>query len=157
MQEVILTRLWRDDKQTLGVLVVPKNDLWVCKTLELSWKNNQPNISCISAGTYLCTYTRSNRLSQIAGADVYTYELVNVKGRTGIRIHSANYYFQLEGCIALGSALKDLNADARLDLIHSGETVKQFEALMQGKNFWLIIQERIYTNLSQQQTPEVQS
>lgn len=135
-----LTRYIQNDKQSLGVWVFAKNDLWVAKTLELPWKDNASNISCIPDGAYTCKYTRSNRLSKLKGVDVFTYELVDVPDRAGIRIHSANYFYQLLGCIAMGSALKDLNADGQLDVIHSGDTVDAFVKVMEKKDFILNIE-----------------
>jgi hypothetical protein len=67
------------------------------------------------------------------------YEVLSVPNRAGIRIHSANYYLQLLGCIAIGSALKDLNADGEMDTLHSGDTVRAFEVLAAGKPFQLTI------------------
>jgi hypothetical protein len=135
-----LIRTSHDSRQTLGVLIASAGDkLFTCKTLELAWKDNQPNISCVPAGRYKCYYTRSSVLSAKKGADVFTYEVIGVPGRTGIRIHSANYFHQLRGCIALGAAHKDLNADTIMDLVHSGETVKAFESFMNKEAFALEI------------------
>lgn len=136
-----IQRILLNDKQTLGILtaVNTNDEIFVCKTLELAWKDNKPNISCIPSGVYECKYTRSNRLSQVKGTDFYTYEVLGVKGRAGIRIHAANYFFQLLGCIALGSAHKDLNLDQQLDLVHSGTTITQFENFMERKPFILRI------------------
>lgn len=127
------------DKQSLGTLIYAQPELFVCKTLELPWKLNQNNISCIPTGIYTCIWTRSNRLSTLAGYDVFTYELSGVQGRLGIRIHSANYFYQLLGCIALGDTLKDINLDGQLDVIHSGATVDKFNTLMNKENFELRI------------------
>lgn len=127
-----------DGKQTLGTLtVILDKELFVCKSLELPWEDNKNNISCIPKGSYLAMYTRSNRLSGAAGHDVFTYEVMNVPGRAGIRIHSANYFFQLLGCIAMGDALKDINIDGELDVIHSGATVGKFNELMNKEDFML--------------------
>jgi hypothetical protein len=135
-----LVRFFSDDRQTLGTLTVVKNEnIFVCKTLELAWKGNKPDISCIPEGEYPCIYTRSRRLSELKGRDIFTYEVLNVPGRAGIRIHSANYFFQLKGCITLGSALKDLNLDGSLDIIHSGDTVQRFNLFMECKSFRLIV------------------
>lgn len=139
MIQVSLIRYYESLKQILGILTVPGKELFVCKTLELGWLNNQNNISCIPKGAYSCVWTRSNRLSALAGKDIFTYEILNVTGRAGIRIHSANYYYQLKGCIALGSATKDINADGELDVIHSGATVQQFNDLMKAQPFLLVI------------------
>jgi hypothetical protein len=138
MRTVQLFHTLQNDKQSLGTISMP--DLgFNCKTLELPWKNNEPQVSCIPDNIYLCKWTRSNRLSKLAGHDVYTYEIMNVPGRSGIRIHSANYFFQLLGCIALGDALKDINMDQQLDVIHSGKTVARFAEAMDYKDFYLDI------------------
>src|SRR6266496_808896 len=144
MKEVFITRQQSTENETLGSLAFTPEagGLFECKTLELPWLENKAGLSCIPIGKYECNYTRSSRLSLEAEKNylksygtpsakrinVFTYELLNVPGRVGIRIHSANYFFQLLGCIALGSLLKDLNADQQLDVIHSGNTLRAFEA-----------------------------
>ena len=65
----------------------------------------------------------------------FTYEVMDVPQRAGIRIHSANFTRQLLGCIALGDLLKDLDADGTTDILHSGKTVEEFEAIMEEKEF----------------------
>lgn len=133
-----IERILLNDKQSLGILTALNADMmFICKTLELAWKDNKPNVSCIPPGVYECKYTRSNRLSQLKGKDVLTYEVLGVKNRSGIRIHSANYFYQLHGCIALGSAHKDINIDQQLDVVHSGKTVSEFEEFMNYKSFVL--------------------
>jgi hypothetical protein len=124
------------NEQTLGVLVC---ETFTCKTLELRWSNNESNKSCIPTGVYIVKYTRSNRLSKVHGKDFFTYEIQGVKDRAGIRIHSANYFFQLLGCIALGDELKDINLDSQLDVVHSGATIKKFEEFMNYEDFELTI------------------
>lgn len=138
MRIVQLNHTLQNEKQSLGSIFI-KDLIFKCNTLELPWKNNEPQISCIPDGIYLCKWTRSNRLSKVSGHDVYTYEIMNVPGRAGIRIHSANYFFQLLGCIALGDSLKDLNMDQQLDVVHSGATVKKFAEIMEYKDFMLEI------------------
>lgn len=140
MITVLLTRVVSSTKQTLGGLVLPLlNEIFTCKTLELPWLDNANDISCIPAGTYPCKWTRSNRLSKLAGHDVYTYEVLNVPNRAGVRIHSANYFYQLKGCIALGDAHKDINIDGHLDVLHSGTTCAKFAAALNYEDFYLTI------------------
>lgn len=135
-----IERFYNSPKQALGVITACKgNEIFTAKTLERGWLNNAPSISCIPSGRYQVQWTRSNRLSKLKGEDVFTYEILNVPGRSGIRMHSANYYYHLEGCIALGSAHKDLNADQELDLIHSGNTMTAFADFMERKPFKLEI------------------
>ncbi len=136
MKKVLLTRTSGNEKQTLGVLSV---DGFTCKTLELPDKNNASRVSCIPEGTYICKFTKSPLFSKNAGRDVFTYAVLNVPKRAGIRIHSANYARQLLGCIATGSAHKDLDADGQLDVIHSGDTMKKFEEFINREDFELTI------------------
>lgn len=146
-----------DIRQTLGVMNVD-NGGFVSKSLELPWKNNDNNISCIPIGKYTCKYTRSPRMSvehltrwlkknvgkteadcPESEKNVYTYEIMNVPKRGGVRIHSANYFHQLRGCIALGNAAKDMDMDGCDDISHSGQTIKAFEKYMNYEDFELEI------------------
>ena len=77
---------------TNGKLLV--NQQPICHTIELPWKNNQQNISCIPEGTYpLC-----RRYSEKFG---WHLQVQNVPGRDLILLHPANNaLLELEGCIA---------------------------------------------------------
>lgn len=131
---VVVRRILLNDFQSLGVLYCISNgQLFIAKTLELPQKGNQPKISCIPPGVYQCRYTLSPSFKK------HTYEILDVPGRSGIRIHSANYATQLLGCIALGSALKDINNDGHQDVIHSGNTMEEFEKIMSYESFELEI------------------
>lgn len=158
LREATLSRYLYTEKQTLGTIGVIGNPIFFAKSLELAWQNNESNISCIPVGRYLCKWTRSNRISRESLSrwlkknpgkteadapeevkNVFTYEVMGVPGRAGIRIHSANYFFQLRGCIALGSEHKKLNLDEQLDVTHSGDTCRRFAEYMGKNDFYLII------------------
>jgi len=130
MPTVILKRAYSNGKQQLGDLIT---DSFTCKTLELAWKNNATNISCIPVGEYLCEWTFSPKFMR------YTYEVKNVPKRSGIRFHTANFFFSLNGCIALGTHYGDLNKDDSADLINSSITMDKFNKLMNKKTFKLKI------------------
>lgn len=131
---VEITRTLSDNKQTLGVLEAQKNGVkLICKTLEIAWKNNAINISCIPTGEYKVKWSFSNTFKR------FTYEITNVPGRSGIRIHPANYFHQLKGCIALGDKLVDMNGDGKLDITSSRITLEMFENFMDHKEFTLKI------------------
>lgn len=134
--KVILTRTDKTDKSTLGIWSLTKSDgfSWVCKTLELPDKGNQQKISCIPVGEYDVIWSFSPSMKK------FTYEIINVPGRAGIRIHSANFTKQLLGCIALGDIQKDINGDGTTDILHSGATLEKFEELMNKQHFKLKIQ-----------------
>lgn len=131
---VTIDRTKYTSKQVTGYLVAKNAGAsFTCKTLELPDLNNAPNISCIPKGVYEVSYTLSPRLMK------YTYEIKGVPNRSGIRFHSANYFSDLKGCIALGNGLVDINKDGELDTINSRATIKAFEGFMGNKPFTLII------------------
>lgn len=136
MKKVLINRFSGNEKQTLGILTTEN---FSCKTLELPDKNNASRISCIPTGVYICNYTKSPLFSKNACKPVFTYEILNVPKRGGIRIHSANFARQLLGCIALGAAHKDLDIDGQLDVINSGDTMRKFEEVMNKEDFELTI------------------
>lgn len=130
MKTVIVKRETYESKQATGTLTV---EGFTCKTLERPDLNNQRNISCIPKGEYICKYTFSPKFMK------YTYEVQNVPNRSSIRIHSGNYFFDIQGCILLGSALSDINKDGSKDVINSRITVNKLEQLLGKKDFKLII------------------
>lgn len=132
MKTLILTRTNDDGKQTKGTLR-SKDGIWGRFTLERPWKNNQTNISCIPKGEYLVKWTFSYRFLR------YTYQVMNVPGRSGIRFHKGNFFFNVEGCILLGSGYSDINHDGEVDIINSTQTMKEFEILMGQEDFHLTI------------------
>ena len=48
--ELVLHRTEYTDKETFGVLFCAGT--WVCLTLELPWRDNARNVSCIPEGRY---------------------------------------------------------------------------------------------------------
>lgn len=79
----------------------------------------------------------------------WCYELQDVQGRTFILIHSANWYQELLGCLALGASIADVmdltgkwlgKAGAKqLGVTSSVATVARFNAHMDQKDFMLTI------------------
>ena len=101
-------------------------------TLELPWKNNQRRISCIPPGTYKGV----KRTSPKYGLHVH---ILDVPGRDLILMHNANYVTQLEGCIAVGEEIRDINADGTLDVTNSVKTLKKLVSLLPD-SFTIIIE-----------------
>lgn len=87
----------------------------------------------IAAGTYPLKYTRSPRFSRARSiklgkpVDVYTPEILNVTGRSGLRIHVANFVRQLKGCIAPGFVFRDIDGDGKIDI---AESTAAYDALV---------------------------
>lgn len=121
---------------TLGVLVAPNKKWWY--SLELPWLANKQGISCIPIGTYKVLWTKSPRFGK------YTYEIINVPGRGGIRMHSGTwagvkpkYKSHSLGCPLIGNKVGQVSG--QLAVLNSRISVAQFEREMEKKSFILEI------------------
>lgn len=77
---------------TNGELFLNENKL--CATIELPWKDNHSQVSCIPEGEYLLNKRYSLKLG-------WHLQVMNVKDRDLILIHAANNALhELKGCIA---------------------------------------------------------
>jgi len=85
-----LIRVSQTDEGTFGVLL--KDELPLCVTLELPWKQNAPNISCIPAGSYNVQSFYSEKHGQV-------WEILNVPARSAILLHEGNFPSDSMGCI----------------------------------------------------------
>jgi len=133
--EGILDRQLYEDKQTLGVLQLLDDHgciVFQAKTLELPWKNNKFQISCIPKGTYNVVPRRSAKYGN-------HFHVTDVKNRTYILIHGGNYHFQIKGCILIGQGHKDINGDGYRDVTSSKYTLKLLKKIA-PKGFKLKIQ-----------------
>ena len=95
MKKLILQRIAQTDKWTIGKLY-DDDGVEICNTLELGWRNNQREISCIPNGTYKCIIADE-------GGKYPVIRVCNVPGRDGIKIHIGNYLTQIKGCILVGT------------------------------------------------------
>lgn len=91
---------------TQGVLFDEKG--YVGDTLELPWKFNTLDVSCIPQGDYEIVY-RNDESYHVKEA--YTVEPVHK--REGILIHVANEISELKGCIAIGIKSDDIVIKSR--------------------------------------------
>lgn len=92
--ELKLVRTWLTEASTIGVLYV--NGATECFTLELPWKDNLPDVSCIPAGTYDVLLQFSPRFNRIMP------HLQAVPNREDILLHWGNFPADTEGCILVG-------------------------------------------------------
>ncbi len=75
-------------------------DNFKCKTTELPWRDNAPQVSCVPAGEYLCVWAKSPKFG-------WCYHVTKVPGRGSILIHAGNlagdaalgYHTHSHGCI----------------------------------------------------------
>jgi hypothetical protein len=96
MGEQIELHIVRDDQnehRTLGTMI---GQGWTLDTLELPWKNNQHDISCIPTGRYALAFT----WSQHHGKSMW--HICGVPGREAIEIHVGNTVKDSLGCVLVG-------------------------------------------------------
>lgn len=95
-----------------------------CLTLERPWKDNEPFVSCIPPGTYICRRFDSPEYGD-------TFIVTDVSGRTLILFHEGNWIKNSKGCILLGKEY-DLSAREGLMVTSSLATRKKFMAALEG-------------------------
>ena len=137
MRDVDIYRLRRSDQGTEGILVT---DGYECKTLELPWRDNRRQISCIPPGEYKVEIRISNKYGRV-------YWVRHVPDRTYILIHSGNYAgdkskgfkSHVMGCILLGKKSGFLGG--QVAVLNSRVAVRAFMEEMEYEPFMLRIQE----------------
>lgn len=85
---------------TEGTLSV--DGAFYCFSLELPWKDNAPQISCIPPGTYPVAVAESPHFTEKFGQPIYLASVLNVPGRSGVEIHGGNTPSDSLGCILCG-------------------------------------------------------
>lgn len=82
------------DEGTNGLLTIGSHSEPLCYTIELPWRNNELNRSCIPEGTYVLKKRYSQKFR-------WHMQVADVPGRSYILIHPANHATrELKGCIA---------------------------------------------------------
>lgn len=98
MKRASIVRDPSEDQGTFGLMTYGTSS---CKTLELPWRDNRQQRSCIPLGLYECRIVQSPRFGRV-------YGVMSVPGRSAVLIHPANFagdidagwHTQLHGCIA---------------------------------------------------------
>ena len=113
------------EKQTEGLLELRDGMkvIFTCKVLELPWKNNKKNVSCIPEGRYNIT-----KEMQVSRGEVL--RLHDVPGRAGILFHTGNYNIHTKGCILPGMEFIDINNDGLKDVVRSREAIQKLWELL---------------------------
>lgn len=143
MTRVKLLRLAHSDQGTQGVLILP--DGVFCNTMELPWRDNRPNISCIPCGEYDVEIRQSPRFGSV-------YQVKDVPGRSYILMHAGNlagdtrkgYRTHVEGCILLGKYFGRLAG--QLAVLSSRPTVRALMERLNGKPFRLMVEDETCGN-----------
>lgn len=112
--------------------------------LELPWRDNHADFSCIPAGTYKAALLFSPRFGRPL------YHLLAVPERTEILIHPGNWAgdvtkglkTDVHGCILLGHSFGTLavaGLHGQLALIASGMAVSEFMAVARGEPLDVVV------------------
>jgi hypothetical protein len=136
-----LQRMYRDTSTTAeGVVYNTENEkVFEFVTLELPWKDNERNISCIPEGEYLVKKMPPTKKRK------YQYFWVQeVPGRDSILWHPGNYTRQILGCILPGESLIDMDNDGIIDVTNTASTLKILTALMPHKFKLTITKKEIF-------------
>lgn len=122
---VQIRRTVQGTRQTLGELTVSMGSqvIYQCKTLELPWKNNTPQKSCIPASSYQVVKRESPKYGD-------HFHILDVPNRSYILIHAANYVRQLLGCVAVGKEHTDIDGDGLRDVTNSQNTMKMLNSIL---------------------------
>ena len=129
-----LTRLIDDGNQTLGVLTLfdGLDKIFECKTLELPWKDNKTNVSCVPKSVYKVLHRTSEKYKK-------HFILQDVRNRRYILIHQGNFNTDTRGCILVGSSFGQVNGDSLLDITSSKRTLNELLEATEGNGLELII------------------
>ncbi len=135
MKNVTLVRTAKNDVAIYGILTITEGDnvIFVCLTIENKDKS-------FPVGKYPLKLEYSPRFK------AHLWELYGIQGRGEIKIHVANFWHQLDGCIGVGRISQDLNQDAILDLSQSKIALEDFMVTMQDQKTAEITVLEAYTN-----------
>jgi hypothetical protein len=134
--KVILSRYY-NQYETLGGLFILDGDkrIFECKTIELPWRQNGRNVSCIPEGTY-------NVIRYESPTKGDCFHVLDVPNRDSILIHKGNYAYgpkvDTRGCILPGKSFSDVNGDGQYDVIKSTETMGKLLEIL-PRTFKLIV------------------
>ncbi len=91
---IILQRVVSGENGTYGVIIINNRPMFV--SLELPWRDNQRNISCIPAGTYKAIRMVSPTFKR------EVLMLIDIPGRDAVEFHIGNELEDTRGCILVG-------------------------------------------------------
>jgi len=131
---VRLKRTEKSNYQCVGTVSVEIEGVTVftAKSIERGDNDNQARISCFPEGVYPIVLEYSNRFK----ADLW--EIKNVVGRSECKFHAANYSRQLNGCVALGRKLVDIDGDGEKDVTSSRDTMEDFHRALNGFKYAIL-------------------
>lgn len=129
MRDIYIIRdLFFDNQASLGTLYIydGKKQLIKCDCIERGWVDNKNRISCIPEGTYPIVWEFSDKFKR------FLWEIKDVPGRSECKIHVANFWYQLNGCISPGLSRSYIDKDAVMDVADSTKALARVHLAMNG-------------------------
>lgn len=116
MKRVYIERDAISDNAVVSTVSSPDEPEINLHGLERSWLHNRSNISCIPDGVYALLPWTSPKYGEVfsfCGGSVtpFSEDVPDHAGRWGNLIHPANYWNQLQGCLALGMKRGEKDGD----------------------------------------------
>lgn len=140
-KKLVLKRIYSHD-YVLGILEIPVDGKEMLKlyTIELPWRDNEKNISCVPEGEYVLRKRESAVVRRTSGG-AYTrgWEVCDVPDRTHIMIHVGNTVDDIEGCIAVGTRVGYLGKN--MAVLNSRAAFSKLMEAMADEEYDLIITE----------------
>lgn len=127
-----------DEKQTPGYAAIMDEEgtvIFTFDTLELPWRLNQQNISCIPEGEYNVERRYSEKYKE-------HLHIKDVEGRSLILIHWGNYagsvnpktgHPDIKGCVLVGIGFKDITGDDVSEILNSKSTFNKIMSIVPEK------------------------
>ena len=142
MDDAILTRINTNDQGTPGILVVQDQSFCI---IELPYRDNRRNMSCIPCGVYPCVPIKSKKFGDV-------WLLQDVPDRDGVLIHCGNfagdsslgYQTHSHGCLIMGDKHGQIKIPPKgfqQAVLLSKFAMSRFQLLMGRNPFKLIIEE----------------
>jgi hypothetical protein len=129
-KSILIDRYSYEKEQTIGKFYLLDEEtqsvLKMWHSMELPWKDNQQNISCIPAGYYKGIL----HISPTFGKCLW---LQDVPNRSEILIHAANFYYDLLGCIGIGKDLSHIDGDKYIDVTSSRDSLTELLELLDNQ------------------------
>lgn len=100
LKKLKLLRIAEDEATTFGVIIIDEGFFKpICLSIENKWKNNEPWVSCIPDGEYICEQGTFSKAIYPANPTGITYQILDIPGRSDCIFHPGNTHFDTSGCI----------------------------------------------------------
>lgn len=134
--KLLISRYSFSDKQTIGNGYVLDDSgiiIYEFNTLELPFKDNKNNISCIPIGNYIAKKRYSKKFKT-------HFHIQDVPNRSLILLHRGNFHTEIRGCVLCGGDLNYIDGDNYIDVANSTKTMKELLKIL-PKEFELSLAE----------------